>query len=227
LCITLSHLWMTQMLVSSPGLPLLATHGTMRPEPKLLSKAAKSRWADMCDSDSDDDLIEFSRALVREETIDMCQPNGSCAQMVIGIGTEKEATTVDECLLPLQSDFSNAQIGPSVGSLQHHQGTCRPCVFARTSSGCHNGVHCRFCHFMHKRKAQVRPCKERRRRFHQRLEDVMRWMEEEAEWLFNDPDWLALVFAKLPQFLSCESEVKRKVERKLVAHALDVRRQPE
>jgi len=104
------------------------------------------------------------------------------------------------CTLQLEPNKTNIEIGPSVASLLHDQGTCRPCVLARTKMGCHNGSDCRFCHFQHVREATARPCKARRKRFQHRVEEAMQWMETEAEWLFNDPHWLALVCDRLPHF---------------------------
>lgn len=38
------------------------------------------------------------------------------------------------------------QVGvPTVGSADHHRGTCRPCAFVYTK-GCGNGAQCTFCH---------------------------------------------------------------------------------
>jgi len=42
----------------------------------------------------------------------------------------------------------------------------------------------------------------------------MQCMEKEAEWLFNDPHWLALVCARLPKFLQNEPDMKHRVEKK-------------
>merc|ERR1712232_820114 len=35
---------------------------------------------------------------------------------------------------------------PTVGSIGHHAGNCRPCAFMWKGSGCSNGVDCPFCH---------------------------------------------------------------------------------
>lgn len=212
-----------------PGLPLSAAPGKRWLEPKFRSKAVMSRWADICDSDSDSDLSEFSSGPARKEPIDQSQQKDSCTQVVFGFGTDKETTILSKvviltpgCFLPCESDDASAHNAPSVGSLQHNEGTCRPCVFAWTSSGCHHGVDCRFCHFKHSRNRDNRPCRVRRKRFQRRLESVMQWMAEEVDWLFNNPDWLSLVCAKLPQFLQHDANVRSKIERKLVAHAFDL-----
>merc|ERR1712224_408281 len=38
----------------------------------------------------------------------------------------------------------------SVGSIKHAERDCRPCGFAFTKLGCHNGMLCTFCHIPHK-----------------------------------------------------------------------------
>eukprot|EP00921_Rhytidocystis_pertsovi_P010683 GHVQ01017220.1.p1 GENE.GHVQ01017220.1~~GHVQ01017220.1.p1 ORF type:complete len:1188 (+),score=294.77 GHVQ01017220.1:673-4236(+) len=42
---------------------------------------------------------------------------------------------------------------PSLGSLLHDVGICKPCVFAnKNSKVCHNGAMCYFCHHVHKER---------------------------------------------------------------------------
>ncbi|CEM08475.1 unnamed protein product [Vitrella brassicaformis CCMP3155] len=53
----------------------------------------------------------------------------------------------------------------SVGSIGHHQGACKPCVFVNNigKGGCANGISCQFCHFNHTpRKKPPRPSKKQR-----------------------------------------------------------------
>merc|ERR1719375_2076 len=45
---------------------------------------------------------------------------------------------------PLGMQIGSVQI-PTLGSLGHTAGTCKPCVFLHTK-GCTNGVQCSFCH---------------------------------------------------------------------------------
>jgi len=216
----------------SPGLLLSAVPGKMWREPKSVSSNVGSRWADLFDSDSDsDDYDTKTRSNSgQEETSDQPQHNNTSVSVEMGIGVNMNDTHGSQVwnptpgyTSPLEPNNANIEIGLSVGSLLHDQGTCRPCVFARTRMGCHNGSDCHFCHFTHFRKAAARPCKARRRRFRQRLEEVMLWMEKEAEWLFNDPDWLSLVCARMPQFLQDEPDMKHKVEKQLLVHASKVR----
>jgi len=62
--------------------------------------------------------------------------------------------------LMLSEALPEAQFGsvdlPTVGSLGHHVGTCKPCAFLHTK-GCCNGAQCPFCHLCapdEKRKRQ-------------------------------------------------------------------------
>lgn len=50
---------------------------------------------------------------------------------------------------------------PSIGSLLHHEGQCKPCHYVFMKRGCANGESCEFCHYPHY-KAKRRPCKEQR-----------------------------------------------------------------
>lgn len=59
---------------------------------------------------------------------------------------------------------------PSVGSAQHADLTCRPCLFVHTSVGCQKAEACLFCHFRHKRKNKTRPCKSKRERYRKLIE---------------------------------------------------------
>merc|ERR1712046_254763 len=36
---------------------------------------------------------------------------------------------------------------PSIGSVYHHMGFCRPCDFVYRHGGCRSGADCQFCHF--------------------------------------------------------------------------------
>eukprot|EP00930_Biecheleria_cincta_P036925 TRINITY_DN2530_c0_g2_i1.p1 TRINITY_DN2530_c0_g2~~TRINITY_DN2530_c0_g2_i1.p1 ORF type:complete len:557 (-),score=91.06 TRINITY_DN2530_c0_g2_i1:126-1742(-) len=65
---------------------------------------------------------------------------------------------------PAQSD-SRAELGsigcPTIGSIDHSQGKCRPCAFFH-SKGCDSGVDCKFCHLC--------PPDEKKRRQRSKLE---------------------------------------------------------
>jgi hypothetical protein len=52
-------------------------------------------------------------------------------------------------VLRLVDAISEPELGssamPTVGSVNHHLGTCKPCSFLY-KKGCENGVNCTFCH---------------------------------------------------------------------------------
>jgi hypothetical protein len=52
---------------------------------------------------------------------------------------------------------------------RHSAGTCTPCLFVTSKSGCLNGSGCRFCHLYHARKNRPRPCKAKRTQCKQML----------------------------------------------------------
>mmetsp|Transcript_29950 Transcript_29950/g.81176 ORF Transcript_29950/g.81176 Transcript_29950/m.81176 type:complete len:258 (-) Transcript_29950:280-1053(-) len=52
----------------------------------------------------------------------------------------------------------------SIGSLEHADGTCKPCLFAHhASKACANGLACLFCHFEHPPKRRVKNVHRQRR----------------------------------------------------------------
>jgi len=57
---------------------------------------------------------------------------------------------------------------PSIGSLDHHMGTCRPCAYFGVR-GCENGAQCEYCHLCLpgelKRRQKVRRSAQRRMRY--------------------------------------------------------------
>lgn len=53
----------------------------------------------------------------------------------------------------------------SVGSMKHTERGCRPCGFAFTKLGCHNGVLCNFCHIPHKSMSKQKLVRTKRQRF--------------------------------------------------------------
>lgn len=56
---------------------------------------------------------------------------------------------------------------PSIGSANHAQGKCKPCMFYHSKVGCEEGATCPWCHYSH--KGARRPCKSKRDRYHKRL----------------------------------------------------------
>jgi hypothetical protein len=51
---------------------------------------------------------------------------------------------------------------PSIGSILHTQGKCKPCHYAFIKKGCANAEKCEFCHYSHQHLKKRRPCKEQR-----------------------------------------------------------------
>uniref|UniRef100_A0A7S1A2E3 C3H1-type domain-containing protein n=1 Tax=Noctiluca scintillans TaxID=2966 RepID=A0A7S1A2E3_NOCSC len=47
---------------------------------------------------------------------------------------------------------------------KHAEGTCQPCTFFHTKTGCLAGTACRHCHLAHSRKTRTKPNKDRRHR---------------------------------------------------------------
>jgi len=53
---------------------------------------------------------------------------------------------------------------PSVGSVGHVEGTCKPCGFFIAAKGCRRGEECDHCHYPHQRSGKAKPCKKKRDR---------------------------------------------------------------
>eukprot|EP00747_Dinoflagellata_sp_TGD_P198394 gnl/TRDRNA2_/TRDRNA2_71430_c0_seq1.p1 gnl/TRDRNA2_/TRDRNA2_71430_c0~~gnl/TRDRNA2_/TRDRNA2_71430_c0_seq1.p1 ORF type:complete len:401 (-),score=37.14 gnl/TRDRNA2_/TRDRNA2_71430_c0_seq1:140-1342(-) len=70
---------------------------------------------------------------------------------------EHEQWAMDVSLLPPNI--------PSLGTLQHASGTCRPCFYMYARSGCHFQRSCKFCHGDHVRVKKERPPKLKRQRY--------------------------------------------------------------
>merc|ERR1712007_5604 len=72
---------------------------------------------------------------------------------------------------------------PSVGSVHHEEGACRPCFYVFSDIGCGSGQACDFCRIPHARKNRGRPCKAKRLRF----QKVIAQMTAESLRLLGDP----------------------------------------
>eukprot|EP00441_Pelagodinium_beii_P034009 CAMPEP_0197643230 /NCGR_PEP_ID=MMETSP1338-20131121/16627_1 /TAXON_ID=43686 ORGANISM="Pelagodinium beii, Strain RCC1491" /NCGR_SAMPLE_ID=MMETSP1338 /ASSEMBLY_ACC=CAM_ASM_000754 /LENGTH=153 /DNA_ID=CAMNT_0043216461 /DNA_START=86 /DNA_END=547 /DNA_ORIENTATION=- len=64
---------------------------------------------------------------------------------------------------------SPKQCGPAGN---HADGTCTPCKFFRSTTGCQKGSECNFCHFRHERKPRSRPGKSDRVKY-KRLQSML------------------------------------------------------
>merc|ERR1711879_55240 len=70
---------------------------------------------------------------------------------------EAEKESVNKCVPKVEEvageEQSEPTLGsaelPSIGSVGHSTGTCRPCIFVH-SKGCESGVNCTFCHLCEK-----------------------------------------------------------------------------
>jgi len=71
-------------------------------------------------------------------------------------------------------------IPPSVGSVGHPTGRCRPCHYYRTKAGCVNGQQCGFCHCKHSKRSRPRlgrPDREKCRQLAQWVFDAQKGSE--------------------------------------------------
>merc|ERR1712129_304556 len=102
----------------------------------------------------------------------------------------------------------NEQGNPtSIGSANHYEGTCKPCLFVTTHRECRNGLNCTFCHFPHKR-----PSAGKRGR-------LRKYMERTESLIDNDPNQIGNITAKLPRSIDQDEKRKKDVIGKLVARA--------
>lgn len=89
-------------------------------------------------------------------------PEQPVAQAMHSGTTGAEVPVADEALLQ-QVPLDEKGEYTSIGSSDHYQGTCKPCVFAHhAEKSCANGVACPFCHFEHAPKRRMRLRKQRR-----------------------------------------------------------------
>jgi len=76
----------------------------------------------------------------------------------------------------------------SLGSLDHENNFCRPCLFVHTKVGCMNGPVCDFCHFPHKRKNKPRPCKGKRDRYRKLISRMDQLNDQHPDqWIVQAP----------------------------------------
>jgi hypothetical protein len=61
----------------------------------------------------------------------------------------RETMLATSSVLRLADAIPEPELGtaemPTVGSMNHHSGNCKPCSFLH-KQGCENGIHCTFCH---------------------------------------------------------------------------------
>mmetsp|Transcript_29449 Transcript_29449/g.83928 ORF Transcript_29449/g.83928 Transcript_29449/m.83928 type:complete len:268 (-) Transcript_29449:32-835(-) len=107
----------------------------------------------------------------------------------------------------------------SVGSAGHATRECRPCAFARSSSGCKFGTDCHFCHIVeeHPESVRVRPCKGKRERLKRQMDAIEKAVAE-------DPDLLTSGKLALPPLLDRGSSSRIRVMAHLAQVAADAYR---
>mmetsp|Transcript_101258 Transcript_101258/g.292828 ORF Transcript_101258/g.292828 Transcript_101258/m.292828 type:complete len:243 (-) Transcript_101258:61-789(-) len=99
---------------------------------------------------------------------------------------------------------------PSLGSLKHALGTCRPCAFARSSQGCKSGTACLFCHFPmeHQQQMRSRPCKGKRDRMKKHITRLEREVATNPSLVNGDS-------LHIPQFLESTPQAKARLRTRL------------
>lgn len=90
----------------------------------------------------------------------------SSQDLVVQCGTLDESSvdddshTLEEFQEPPRFFVLGSVEMPTIGSWNHHRGTCKPCGFLYKKEGCHRGVDCLFCHLCvqgeRQRRARVR-----------------------------------------------------------------------
>jgi len=115
------------------------------------------------------------------EDMDACSSMWDASSTVISnsVVTSDVSTLIMQAE-PQQSDLSaegpfNTEGGGqwSVGSLGHDSGTCKPCMFLFSKTGCFAGPDCQFCHFSHCRSKFPRPSKGKRDRIKRLLTSAL------------------------------------------------------
>merc|ERR1712139_458681 len=75
-------------------------------------------------------------------------PGMTCASP--GTATQTALVPNSTAVLRLADTIHGPELGtagaPSVGSMNHRFGTCKPCGFIHKQGGCGNGAKCSFCH---------------------------------------------------------------------------------
>lgn len=95
------------------------------------------------------------------------------------------------------------QSPPSIGSVLHFEGQCKPCHYANMKKGCQHGENCGFCHYTHDFMKRRRPCKEQRNHYKQLIAAVD-----------DDPDPVKAVQQALVQ-PGTKKYLKKELEKKM------------
>merc|ERR1719215_1768151 len=113
-----------------------------------------------------------------------CFPDASSSQApssgLLGLDDSSKTASKEN----RQVDADNAL--PSLGSSQHAEGLCKPCVFVAKTLPCEKDKECKFCHFAHGPDTPVRPKKHNRgknerQRYRMFMQSVGSIINREAE----------------------------------------------
>jgi len=119
------------------------------------------------------------------------------------VPTQSGSVTVNGVTVPKDENGNPT----SLGSANHFEGGCKPCLFVVQHRECRNGIDCTFCHFPHKRASAGK--RGRLRKYMERAENI----------IDKDPDQLDHITAKLPASIDQDEKRKTDVIGKLVARA--------
>jgi len=133
--------------------------------------------------DLDDQTSDTCSTADPAEESPQLTPGSSALHVECEQGAEQPMLNEEACKLPFVLDLSAAltqaspgcgphglpeRCGspvpvPSLGSVHHHLGLCKPCDFVGRGLECRSGADCRFCHLCgpaerRQRKAQRRKC---------------------------------------------------------------------
>mmetsp|Transcript_46261 Transcript_46261/g.107583 ORF Transcript_46261/g.107583 Transcript_46261/m.107583 type:complete len:247 (-) Transcript_46261:83-823(-) len=105
---------------------------------------------------------------------------------------------------------------PSIGSVHHAAGNCRPCIHFRAGGNCVAGESCRYCHFHHsvrqfKAKNKTRPCKGKRDRYRKFSARVL-------ESIYTDPWHFDVEHLELPLSIRSNPILRRKFDARMQTH---------
>merc|ERR1712070_1342424 len=129
-------------------------------------------FADFCMDNMQADLYFPGAAMPMDEQF--------VQMMWVGVETSQigvETSQTSRPVLSLAEALPEPEIGspemPSVGSIGHWNGTCKPCAFM--ARGCTSGVNCPFCHL-----CDVNEKKRRRKDKIAFMRELRRWKKEQA-----------------------------------------------
>mmetsp|Transcript_128927 Transcript_128927/g.248386 ORF Transcript_128927/g.248386 Transcript_128927/m.248386 type:complete len:234 (+) Transcript_128927:76-777(+) len=146
----------SSVVTDSSGQHCMSPHsnddGSKRHEGPVLDSVEFLSTSDCSSSRSGSAKLRTEAEAVQAELHVQLLPLGSSPLPASAGGEPEDAISID-----------NLQQFPSVGSVKHSKGTCKPCMFAHSRVGCSKGLSCPWCHYSHKNSK--RPCKSKRDHF--------------------------------------------------------------